>query len=284
MRYRTNLILSTLQNMVEKQKHATADVLINEAFEVELDVSAVVVLSSGSSSAFVDSEIRSNLSALVGSLRMGDPLRVSDIVNAMDKTNGVSYVQLPLSKMTLSVGSQIVREAVAVGLGGAVIMPSLSTPSVKVWLVGDSLDFIPEEKGGVQGSYRGVFRGTSRMTLASSIPLLHLYSDQAYIIGSEGAVIQGYTDDLTLNSTGGLSDAEILAERKRLTASKVLISLLTGDNPSEYSYAVTYTIGLSPNEARDISVSDTQYITLGLVNITYEQDQVRSRINTTGVR
>ena len=243
-----------------------------------------MVLSSGSSSAFVDSDIRSNLSALVGSLRMGDPLRVSDIVNAMDKTNGVSYVQLPLSKMTLSVGSQIVREAVAVGLGGAVIMPSLSTPSVKVWLVGDSLDFIPEENGGEQGSYRGVFKDTDRMVLAPSISLLSNYSNQAYIIGSEGAVIQGYTDDLTLNPTGGLSDAEILAERKRLTASKVLISLLTGDNPSEYSYAVTYTIGLSPNEARDISVSDTQFITLGLVNITYEQDQVRSRINTTGVR
>jgi uncharacterized phage protein gp47/JayE len=284
VRYRTNLILSTLQSMVEKKKHATADVLINEAFEVELDISAVVVLSSGSSSAFVDSDIRSNLSALVGSLRMGDPLRVSDIVNAMDKTNGVSYVQLPLSKMTLSVGSQIVREAVAVGLGGAVIMPSLSTPSVKVWLVGDSLDFIPEENGGEQGSYRGVFKDTDRMVLAPSISLLSNYSNQAYIIGSEGAVIQGYTDDLTLNPTGGLSDAEILAERKRLTASKVLISLLTGDNPSEYSYAVTYTIGLSPNEARDISVSDTQFITLGLVNITYEQDQVRSRINTTGVR
>ena len=284
VRYRTNLILSTLQNMVEKQKHATADVLINEAFEVELDISAVVVLSSGSSSAFVDSDIRSNLSALVGSLRMGDPLRVSDVVNAIDKTNGVSYVQLPLSKMTLSVGSQIVREGVAVGLGGAVVMPSLSTPSVKVWLVGDSLDFVPEENGGEQGAYRGVFRGTTRMGLAPSLSLLSNTSDQAYIIGSEGAVIQGYTDDLTLNPDGSLSDEEVVTKRKSLTASRVLIALPTGWNPSDYSYAVTYTIGLSPNEARDISVSDTQFITLGLVNVTYEQDQVRSRINTTGVR
>ena len=163
-------------------------------------------------------------------------------------------------------------------------MPSLSTSSVKVWFVGDSLDFIPEENGGEQGAYRGVFKGTSSMTLASSISLLSNYSNQAYIIGSEGAVIQGYTDDTTLNPTGLLSDEEILTERKRLTASKVLIALPTGVNPSDYSYAVTYTIGLSPNEARAISVSDTQFITLGLVNITYEQDQVRSRINTTGVR
>ena len=284
IRYRTNLILSSLQNMVDSHKHATADVLINEAVGVDLDISAVVVLSSGSTSSFVDSEIRANLSTLIGSLRMGDPLRVSDVVNAIDKTQGVSYVQMPLTKMTLSEDAQIVREALSVGLGGATLIPSLSSYNVKVWLLEDQLNFIPQENGGALGSYRGVFRGNLRVTLASDISTLSQEPDQAYIIGSEGAVIADYTDDLTLNPSGLLDDAEVVALRKELTASRVLVALPTGWSPSDYTYATTYSIGVSPNEARDISVSDTQYITLGLVNLTYEQDQVRSRINTTGVR
>jgi len=47
---------------------------------------------------------------------------------------------------------------------------------------------------------------------------------------------------------------------------------------------VTYTIGEESSVAQDISVPETQYLTLGSVNLTYEQDQIRSRISLSGVR
>ena len=284
VRYLTNLVLPTLQNMVDKSKHATADVLINEAVGVSLNINAVVVLTPSSSSNFVDSAIRTNLSAVVGSLRMGDPLRVSDVVNIIDNTTGVSYVQMPLTKMTLSAGSQIVREAVSVGIGGATLMSALSTNLVNVWLLDDPLNYMPEENGGVEGSYRGVFRGPIKMSLASDISLLGASQDQAYIIGAGGASIKGFTDDATLNPDGTLGAVQVGSLRISATAGKLLISLPVGWNPSRYEYGVTYTIGEESSVAQDISVPETQYLTLGSVNLTYEQDQIRSRISLSGVR
>lgn len=277
--YRTNLVISVAQAAVEAQRHATADVIVKEALPIPLDLQATVVLNKGSSQSDVDPVLRTNLTNFITNLQLGDPVRQSDIIDVIERTAGVSYVVVPLTKMVRGAGSSVIREDLTTDLSSEVIQLSgISTDSVLVWLIQDALLAATTNAGGDITDFRGVFQDDIEMTLLDATALLsslNLATDQAYIIGSEGASILGYSDDATLIAEGFTDSTKRAAERVRLTANRILVSTLPSDSPINHEYAVTYTVG-EDTGAKNIDPGAAEYIAVPTDTtdwlFTYDED------------
>src|SRR6185436_6322132 len=94
-------------------------------------------------------------------------------------------------------------------------------------------------------------------------------ANQAYIIGSDGAVIAGYSDDATLIGEGFLVD-QLEGERLRRTANHVTLSLsgagIPQDDPANHTYQVSYVV-----RGDDIVATEVEFIDLGSFTITYRE-------------
>jgi len=101
---------------------------------------------------------------------------------------------------------------------------------------------------------------------------LGLASGQAYLIGSEGRSIQGYSDDATLSAQGYATADSRVARRVELTANRLLVSLPVGESPTEHAYAVTYIVG-PDSGPKNIVVNPTSVISQGELTLTYDEDQ-----------
>ena len=273
--YTTNLIVAVTQDAIEAMRHATADVIAKDAVPAPLDLEATVILNKGSDASDVDPTLRTNLTNFITNLRLGDPVRQSDVINVIETTNGVSYVIVPLTKMVRAEGSQVVRESLTTDLSSEVTqIPTLSTESVLVWLVEDSLMNATTNGGGSATEFRGVTQDDVDLTLMdASLPLsaLGLGVGRTYIIGAAGVVIQGLTDDTTLLLDGFTTAASRAAQRALLTGNRILVSTTPSDSPINHSYAVTYIVG-PDSGAKDIDPGAAEYITPGTWLFTYDQD------------
>lgn len=272
--YQTNLITSALQLAIDETKHATADVLAKSVISVPVDLTATIILKKGYQQSTVDTTVRRNLSLLFGRLRMGDPLRRSDVVNALDSSVGVSYIVMPLTKMVRAFGSQVARDDINSGqIGDSIRLEIWSNTVNATWLLSQELMAATTTGGGPEGDFRGVFQDDAQMTLQTSVPeQLQAGSGRAYIIGSNGAVIPTYSDDNTLISQGYVTPAEIQARRVAITQNRILVSLVVGDAPSNHSYWATYTVGLESGE-RDIDPTSAEVLTPGVWTFTYSEDR-----------
>jgi hypothetical protein len=140
-----------------------------------------------------------------------------------------------------------------------------------VYILTNALEFPTTDGGGLDTEHKGVFQDDVAMSLSSVLTNVGTVANQAYIIGSTGAVITGYSDDATLAGEGFLP-FQYAAERLRRTANHVLVSLLgsgiPADNPSNHAYAVSYVIR-SDSGAHDIDVSAMEVLDLGTLTVTY---------------
>jgi hypothetical protein len=93
---------------------------------------------------------------------------------------------------------------------------------------------------------------------------------RAYILGSEGRSITGFSDDATLIAEGYTTASQITARRLELTANRVLVSLPVGDSPTAHTYAATYIVGVDKG-AKDIDPGEAEYLTLGALTFTYDE-------------
>jgi len=273
--YTTNLVVSNVQNALEAVRHATADVVVKDAVPVPINLHGTLVLNKGQDPAVVDTAVRTNLSNFVQELRLGDPIRQSDVIHIFEATAGVSYVTVPLALMARGTGSQVVREALNTSLVNTVVgLTSLSTAAVQVWLLKDPLVAATTDGGGPDTSYRGVFQDSVALSLLASTATftsLGLLAGRAYIVGSGGAVLMGYSDDATLIAAGFVDSTARLTERLNRTANRVLVSLVAGDTPVNHTYACTYVVGTDTG-AKNIAPGAAEYIVLGDFVPTYEED------------
>lgn len=273
--YTTNLVVSVTQDAIDAKRHATADVLVKEAVPVPVDIEASIIINRGKDSGDVDAELRTNLENYLTNFRLGEPLRQSDLVNIIEGTTGVSYVELPLTKMVRQVGSQVVREALTTDLSSEVtLVENLSTDSVLVWLIEEEMATATTDGGGAETEFRGVFEDDMAMFLLESsaqLSSLGLQAGRAFIIGASGALIQGITDDATLVAAGYLTSSARTAARKALTANRILVSTSTGDSPVNHAYTVTY-VAADEIAAKNIDPGDAEYITAGNFTFTYDED------------
>jgi len=271
--YSVNLVTSALQQKLDEKKHATADVLGKSAISVPVDITATIILKKGFQQSVVDEAIRTNFGVLISSLRMGTPLRRSDVVRVLDATAGVSYVVLPLTRMVRAFGSQVAKDDInSSQIGDSFRVQLWSNATVSVWLLTNELTAATTTGGGPTGEFRGVFQDDAQIVLQTSLPeRLGEAGGRSYIIGNEGLSIPGYSDDATLNSQGYVTPAEVVARRIAISQNRILLSLVVGDAPSNHTYWATYIVGLSQSEG-DIQPSEAEYLSPGVLEFSYDED------------
>ena len=251
--YLTNLVTSVLQQSLDEMSHATADVVAKQAVLTPVDITATVILKKGVDRTIADISLRNNLQYLFGTLRLGDPLRRSDVIAEIDGTSGVSYVMVPLTKMVRASGYQIVRDELeTLALGDSFRVPDWSNGNCAVWLILQELAAPTSTGGGNPNMFRGVYQDDGEMALQTTAPQnLGMGDNQAYIIGNNGLAIPGYGTTVVKN--------------------RVLVSLPIGDAPLNHTYWCTYIS--SPNTGdHDVDPNSMEFLVLGEVQITYSED------------
>jgi hypothetical protein len=266
--YVINDLLQQLQKTINSRRHITGDVLVKQAILNSVALETTVQLKPGATKDKTDPAIRTSTSIELNQKLIGQGTAQSDIINAVDSTAGVDFQVVPLAKMGYADGSKKLREGV---LSSAQRVPSLDIGGNQVFILTNALQFPTTDGGGLATEHRGVFQDDEAMGLASTVDLVGQAHKQAYILGSGGSIITGYSDDATLLAAGFLTASAIAAERLRLTANHVLVSLsgagLPPDNPALHVYAVSYVVrgDVGPH---DISTSQVEALDLGDFTLT----------------
>ncbi len=269
MTYVINDVLQQLQNEYAVTKHATADVLVKQAVENPLSTEMTVVLNPNADQVSVDSDIRTAVTVLTDSKGVGQSIYQSDMVQTVkDSDTGVDYIVQPFTQMTLLDGAMRLRESVA---SDAVFLASLSMSNNAVYILDQALPFNTVDTGGGPTQFHGVFQDNLIMTPANSLATVGSAYGQAWIIGAEGAIIQGYSDDATLEPAY-ITETAIAAARVALTANRIVVSVNAGlqppDNPINHIYSATYIVE-GATGSTDINTSTVEYLTPGELTITY---------------
>ncbi len=274
--YLTNQIVAITQEAIDEKKHATADVLVKEAIPVPVDLEATVVFIRGRDFSTVDSAIRTSLTNFFGNFRLGQAVRQSDIIQTIENTEGVSYVVVPLTKMYPAIGTLITREDLSTDTAAeSTQLPVYSSNKYLTYILSQPLQFATSNGGGGVGEFRGVFQNDVEMSLLpAEYPLTSLGNaeGQAYIIGSSGLSITGYSDDATIIAEGYTTSAMIQARRLELTANHILVSTKVGKSPADYSYWVAYVVA-EGSGTEDVDPNDCQYISEGEITLTLDEDR-----------
>jgi hypothetical protein len=201
-------------------------------------------------------------------------VRQSDIIGVIEGTTGVSYVVVPLAKLVRQEGSQVVQEALSTDVAyDSTLLTSLTTSSALVYIINQELSTATVDGGGGLGDFKGVFQDEVALDLLASDALLTslgTVTGRAYILGSGGRSITGYSDDATLIAEGYTTTSQITARRLELTANRVLVSLAIGDSPTAHAYVTTYIVGVDAG-AKDIDPGEAEYLTLGTLTVTYDE-------------
>lgn len=275
--YTTNRLLHDLSRRLETKRHCTADVLPKQAVAVAVNMDLTVVMRSGAKREVLDGPIRTSISAETNRKLIGKGLYQSDVAWAVESAHSdVIYCPIPFLRMVRADGTWMVRDRVA--STSYVRLNALESGPAAVFVISDALSAAAMDGGGYASRHHGVFADEVQLVSAVSLADIGGAAGQSWIVGSAGAVINGYSDVATLTSAGFLSATEQAAELLRRTANHVLVSISAGpggviqDTPADHSYSATYVV-LGASGAADIEVLPFQYVTLGTVNILYREEQ-----------
>ena len=179
-------------------------------------------------------------------------------------------VSQPFSVFTLNDGSLRIRDRVP---SNYVALPSLSQFSNAVFILSQSFPFDTTDGGGPNTLHHGVFMDELIMTMATSLGNIGSGLHQSWIIGKDGVIIEGYSDDATLEPEF-VTQSAIQAERLERTANKIVVSLNAGilppDVPTNHLFAVSYVVN-GDRGVKDIETTQIEYITAGSLTITYRE-------------
>jgi hypothetical protein len=263
--YVINDLLQQLQRTINIRRHVTADVVVKQAINNAVELETTVLLKSGATRDKADPAIRSNVSLEMNRRLIGQGIAQSDVIHAIDGTEGVDFSAVPFAKMAYADGSRKMRE----GLSSAYLdMTSLGIGGNKAYILTAPLQFPTTDGGGLETEHKGVFQDDEPMVLSSQLVTVANAPNQAYIIGAGGATVTGYTDIATLVSEGFLDPEDQTAEMLRRTANHIVVSLPSSDDPSKHAYAVSYVVR---NDAgsKDLEASGVEFLELGAFTITF---------------
>ena len=267
--YVVNDLLQQMQQRIDTMRNITGDAIAKQTVDNLVDIETTVQLVTGATKDNVDPAIRTATSDMLDQRTVGQGVAQSDAIRSIDSTEGVSYEIVPLARFAYADGSQRLRELVTTEYD---LMPSLYFEGNVVYLLSDPLENPTTDTGGYANEHHGVFQDDIAMTMAQSLALVGSNPNQAWIIGSEGAVIQGWSDDATLIAAGFTTAAAIAAERLRRTANHVLVSLATlqggPDLPTNHVYSCSYIVR-GDSGAHDFTAAPMEYLSLGNFTITY---------------
>lgn len=268
--YVINDLLQQLQRTINSRRHTTADVLVKQAILNSVDLDTTIQLKQGASKDTVDPAVRTNVSTELNQKIIGQGTAQSDMINAIDSTDGVDFQVLPLTKMGYADGSRKLREFV---LSSSQRLSSLDIGGNRAFILTNALQYPTIDGGGLSTEHKGVFQDDITMTLSSTLATVGQNSPGAYVIGSGGAIITGYSDDATITAETGLTDpTDIETERLRRTADHVVLSLsgagMPPDEPENHDYAASYVIDgdVGPH---DLQASAVEFLDLGALTLTF---------------
>lgn len=264
--YVVNDVLQTLQRRVDAQSHATADVLVKQAVENPIYLESTIQLLKNAEKSVTDSAARTNISILTDSKKTGGSIHQSDLVGVIEDASGVDYLVQPFARMTLVDGALRIRDRV---VSLATPVPSLSSGMQVVYRLDEELPFSTLD-GGTDGYlHHGVYMDDIRMVPSSGLSSLATSPRQFWIVGNQGVVIQGLTDDATLASEG-IPASEFAKVRLERSANRVFISLPLGDDPLTHGFHATYTVD-GDRGVHDLVTTDVEYLTPGNIVLTYRK-------------
>lgn len=266
--YVINDLLQQLQQVLNNMRHVTADVLAKQCVDNLINIETTVQLASGASQANVDPNIRTAVSVLIDTETIGEGIAQSQVDTAITSTSGVQFNVLPMALMAYADGSQRLREDVGSAYEA---LSSLNIGGNLVYIMTTGLEFPTIDMGGPPTLPSGVYQDGIALTMATSLATVGQAAGQGWIIGSEGAVINGYSDNTTLQNQGYPPD-QWAAVRLSLTANHAVVSLSGSgtppDNPGNHDYTVTYVV-YDNTGSQDIPAAQVEYLTLGNFTITY---------------
>jgi len=292
--YVTDSMVSSVQNAMDPHLHVTADILSKDALATGIDLEATIVLQPGYTQSSVDGPVRTALARFFGSLKLGQALRQSDVVGVIESVMGVSYVVIPIIRMTKTDGSMVLREDIVTTNAKTdyTFIEPWSTVAVDVYLLTNPLSYGTVGGGGNLNDSKGVFVTTLDPNLVPHTIDLECYSappnpngipirevsNAAFIIGNEGLWIPGYSDDDTLKQRYPFAtDEERSLHRVQITANRVLVALPKGTVPSEGTYQLTYVV-YGDSGVKNIEPSAVEYLELGTLNFVYDEDRCGRRV------
>ena len=269
--YVVNDVLQQVNTVIQSSRHVTADVAIKESLENPLEIQATIQLEPNATQSVVDQTIRTSLTQLADKRGMGTPIYQSDAIAVIQDTDGVDYIVQPLTMFTLQDGAMRIRDEVLTE--EYTFLQSLSQGFAAVYILMQPLPYSTSDGGGPNNVCTGVYMDELVMTKASSLVDVGKGVGKWWIIGNQGAVIPGYSDDATLYPTY-ITAAAVAARRLVLTANTVIISLDASstpyDAPTNHDFAATYIISGDKGSADIDVVSPIEYLTCGNVTITYK--------------
>lgn len=266
--YNVNDILHRVQSKINEKKHITSDIVVKQSANNGVTIDATVQKKKGFSNFVVDSSIRTNISRVVNGKAVGEDLYVSDIVSAIRTSTGVDFVVTPLTRMSLSNGSYRVRDPIA---NDFVHIKALSAGNTNVFLLTDPLAYSTIDGGGFPTVHKGVYKDKSIMNEAADIHGVGQLENSFFIIGSEGAQIPGYTDNISLMALNS-DPTTWLGLIKTMTANRVLVGLTSDQDinyPDQHDFSATYSV-YNDVGVKDIYVSQLEYLFVSNVTITYK--------------
>jgi len=263
--YVINDLLQQLQRTINSRRHVTADVIVKQAINNSIDIETTVQLLSGATRDKADPAIRSNASLELNKRTIGQGVAQSDMINAIDSTTGVDFQVVPFARMAYADGSRKLRESLS---SASLELTSLGIGGNLAFILTAPLQSPTTDGGGLTTEHKGVFQDDEAMTLSATLALVASASNQAYIIGSSGALIAGYTDSATLLAAGFTTAAAQEAELLRRTANHVVVALPSSDLPGNHGYAVSYVVR-GDSGSKDVSASGVEFVELGNFTITF---------------
>lgn len=267
--YVINDLLQQLQRTVNSKRHTTADVIIKQALDNSIVIETTVQLLPGATKDKADPDIRTNTSLEANKRLIGRGLAQADIIRAIDESQGVDFPVVPMARMAYADGSQKLRESLT---SAYLHLSSLDIGNNVAYLLTNPLAFPTTDGGGLVTEHKGVFQDDEALTLVGTLSQVALNPRQASIIGSGGAVINGYTDTATLVAAGFTTSTTQQAELLRRTANHVVISIagfgIIPDLPANHDYTVSYVIR-GDSGSHDIPATSVEFVTLGDFTVTY---------------
>jgi len=251
--YQTNLVVSNLQLEIDSQKHLGADVLIKEVLPVRVNIKGLIYLEPGVSPSATDSLIRAALENRIREENLGGRLFSSDIIREIDFVQGVSYVSIPLTQLSLTAGDQILREEVSPA--SPIEITQFQSTSHKLWIMDTDLNHVPDSSGGenarvfLDGNEIGFLTVGQRETLANWNGV------KGSIVGLEKAYI----------------NVDGVPQEIANSARKVMLSLPLGKTPIDYTIEVNYTCGDGKGVVGELRLSKFTYFEVGELSFTYEE-------------
>lgn len=269
--YVINDLLQQFQRTLNVRRHVTADVIAKQAIQNSIEIETTVQLLSGATRDKTDPTIRTNVSLELNRRLIGQGMAQSDLINAIDSTTGVDFQVVPLQRMAYADGSRKLREGVS---SNYVRLNSLDAGGNFAYLLTSGLKFPTTDGGGLATEHKGVFQDDEPLTLAPTLVQVATSARQAFIIGSGGAVIAGYTDAATLLADGYVTVETQTAELLRRTANHVVVALSTAaippETPTDHVYTASYVVRGDVG-SKDFTASQVEVLDLGKFTITFRE-------------